>query len=64
MQIPFYSVVGNHDYGVATTKGNYSVIPQFEYTFFDPWGQWYMPNRWYSVVPKTKQPIHISAIDT
>lgn len=64
VQVPFYSVLGNHDYGVATATGNHSIVPQMEFTWADPNGQWYLPNRYYRVSPDVLIPVSISAVDT
>ena len=64
LQIPFYGVLGNHDYGVNSATANHSIVPQLEYTWVDPKGQWYLPSRYYSVAPSTPIPVQITAFDT
>jgi tartrate-resistant acid phosphatase type 5 len=64
LQIPFYGVLGNHDYGRNSSVASHSIAPQLEYTWFDPLQRWYMPSRYYNVQPASSIPIHITAIDT
>ena len=62
LQIPFYSVLGNHDYGRDSPTAKHSIQPQIEYTFFD--SQWYLPSRYYTVRPRASIPVHITAYDS
>eukprot|EP00897_Mesotaenium_endlicherianum_P007199 jgi/Mesen1/6507/ME000332S05514 len=53
LRVPFYGVLGNHDYGRDTEVAAHSIVPQLEYTQVDPSGQWVLPSRFYSVLPPT-----------
>merc|ERR1719253_1314220 len=41
LQVPWYSTLGNHDYG-------YNPEAQIRFTYVDPTKRWYMPARYYS----------------
>ena len=65
LQVPWYGVLGNHDYGRTNSSTSpHSIWPQLEYTWIDPYQQWYLPNRYYDVSPGGDVPIKVTAYDT
>lgn len=68
--LKFYGVLGNHDYGRSNANYNHSILPQLEYTAYDPQQRWYIPTRYWAGEakgPEDKQlkiKIYITAVDS
>lgn len=69
-QLKFYGVLGNHDYGRSNAMYNHSIVPQLEYTAYDPQQRWYIPTRYWAEEAKgpgdkqLKIKIYITAVDS
>ena len=63
-------MLGNHDYGKNTAVANHSIVPQLEYTAYDPLQRWYLPTRYWAGEAKgpgdkkLSVPVYITAVDT